>query len=300
MRKIAFAVPALAVALSSCAITPRLEPQTPANVLSSRPAAAGVNVGVDWNWMVSGDNAVRPIQVFSLHGKTYLQMDARQIMPALIVNGTPIPFGISPPYLVIQGMPHRIEVVANGYRAIIAYIGPGQSSTPASAASAAPAASPAASRVQRVSMASQGAQEQAVAQSLPLQTIHVQQLAPVVNPQRPIPAMPASAQPQDLLASAKPASRVERVQISQRDEVSWQIDPRQQMLSHALNQWAQRVGMHVEWRAPVDVPIVGSAQYRTIFLMAFTDALADASGNGYRFVMGLDGRKIIVTAVRTA
>jgi hypothetical protein len=72
------------------------------------------------------------------------------------------------------------------------------------------------------------------------------------------------------------------------------------MLSHALNQWAQRVGMQVEWRAPVDVPIVGAAQYRAIFLMAFTDALADASGNGYRFVMGLDGRKIIVTAVRTA
>lgn len=288
MRKIAFALPALAVALSSCAVTPA--PQGPSNLVSSRPAAAPVNVGVDWNWMVSGDNAVRPVQVFSLNGKTYLQMDAKQIMPALIVNGTPIPFGISPPYLVIQGMPHRIEVVANGYRAIVAYIGPGQTATPAAPA-------PSASRVQRVSMAPDATQVQAVAAPVRAPAVEVRRLAPAIAPQ---PATPAAAQPTSMLARAQSSSRVERVQVNQRDEIAWQIDPRQQMLSHALDQWAQRVGMQVEWRAPIDVPIVGTTQYRTIFLMAFTDALADASGNGYRFLMGLDGRKIIVTAVRTA
>lgn len=292
MRKITFALPALVVALSSCAVTPAH--QGPSNLVSSRPAAAPVNVGVDWNWMVSGDNAVRPIQVFSLNGKTYLQMDAKQIMPALIVNGTPIPFGISPPYLVIQGMPHRIDVVANGYRAIVAYIGPGQTAAPAASA-------PATSRVQRVSMApdptqAQG-QVQAVATPVQAPVVEVRKLAPAIAPQ---PATPAAAQPISMIARAQSPSRVERVHVNQRDEIAWQINPRQQMLSHALDQWAQRVGMQVEWRAPVDVPIVGTTQYRTIFLMAFTDALADASGNGYRFLMGLDGRKIIVTAVRTA
>ncbi len=299
MRKIAFALPALAVAVSGCAISPRQGVESPANMISSRPAAASVDVGVNWNWMVSGDNAVRPVQVFSLNGKTYLQMDARQLMPALIVNGTPVPFGISPPYLVIQGVPQRIDIVANGYRAIAAYMGPGKSSasipqSPASAASAV-------SRVHRISMNSQGAYPQAVAQSYPVSAIQVNTLPPQQNTQPPASTKPDMIQQQGPLASAQQeVSRVQRVQVGQRDEIEWQIDPQQKTLSNALNQWAKRVGMRVEWRAPVDVPIVGRAQYRTIFLMAFNDALNDASGNGYRFVMALDGHKIIVTAVRNA
>jgi len=103
--------------LGGCGLQPqRTSAEMPPEV-ADRPAAAPVDVGVNWGWRVVGDAAVRPVQVFSMHGQTYLQMrDRRPVV--LLAGGEIVPFMMSWPYLVIQGEPDHVDIVADGYRAI--------------------------------------------------------------------------------------------------------------------------------------------------------------------------------------
>lgn len=114
-----------------CAAQPPVK-ETPPVAVADRPAAAPVDVGIEWNWRIVGDAATRPVQVFSMNGQTYLHMrDRRPVV--LLVGGEIVPYLASWPYLVIQGEPDRVDVVLEGYRAIAERV-------PASYQSAAPAA----------------------------------------------------------------------------------------------------------------------------------------------------------------
>ncbi len=113
------------LALSGCAALPRSE-AVGANKYAPRPAASPVDIGADWNWLVSGDRAISPVQVFSMKGKTYLQMRPQQIVPAIVVAGVPVPFQISQPYLVIHGEPREIDLISSGYRAVVVRVGADQ------------------------------------------------------------------------------------------------------------------------------------------------------------------------------
>jgi hypothetical protein len=93
-------------------------PYVPASVHHVRPAATDVTAGFHWDWDISGDPQVRPIQVFSNREKTWIQMAPHQVMPAIFVNGQPVPFDVSGHYITIAGAPDRIDVVATAYRAI--------------------------------------------------------------------------------------------------------------------------------------------------------------------------------------
>lgn len=104
---------ALAFLIAGCAT----QAPPPVATQADRPAAAPVDMGVDWGWRVLGDAAVRPVQVFSTGGQTYVQMrDRRPVV--LIVNGEVVPHLTSWPYLVIQGVPGQLDVVADGFRAL--------------------------------------------------------------------------------------------------------------------------------------------------------------------------------------
>lgn len=85
-----------------------------------RPAAASVDVGIDWEWRVVGDATVRPVQVFSMNGRTYIQMrDTKSVSPTVIlVGGEVVPYYAMPPYLMIEGVPNRIDITSDGYRAV--------------------------------------------------------------------------------------------------------------------------------------------------------------------------------------
>lgn len=103
---------ALAIFLAGCAT-----PEPVEVIQADRPAGAPVDMGVDWGWRVLGDAAVRPVQVFSTGDQTYVQMrDRRPVV--LIVNGEVVPHLTSWPYLVIQGVPGQLDVVADGFRAL--------------------------------------------------------------------------------------------------------------------------------------------------------------------------------------
>lgn len=104
----------LFVLLSGCATRPDEQASLPG---IDRPAAAPVDVGIDWGWRVVGDAAARPVQVFSMGDQTYVQMrDQRPVV--LVVNGEVLPYRRSDPYMVIQGVPDRVDVVLDGYRAV--------------------------------------------------------------------------------------------------------------------------------------------------------------------------------------
>lgn len=102
--------------MAGCASQPPAPPQPPVQV-ADRPAAAPVDVGIEWSWRLVGDAAARPVQVFSMNGQTYLQMrDRRPVV--LLVGGQIVPFMTSWPYLIVQGEPDRVDIVLEGYRAI--------------------------------------------------------------------------------------------------------------------------------------------------------------------------------------
>lgn len=103
---------------TGCASNQRAIEPLPPVAVADRPSAAPVDVGVDWSWRIVGDAAVRPVQVFSMRGQTYLHMrDRRPVI--LLVNNEVVPFLTSWPYLVLQGTPDRVDVVFDGYRAVL-------------------------------------------------------------------------------------------------------------------------------------------------------------------------------------
>lgn len=108
--------------LTACGSTGRVEIQQDGGI--DRPAASSVDVGVDWKWRVHGDTAVRPVQVFTLRGTTYLQMGITRPNIVVLVNGEVAPFRHAPPYLLIQGEPNQIDLVIDGYRAIVERVVP--------------------------------------------------------------------------------------------------------------------------------------------------------------------------------
>jgi hypothetical protein len=107
----------IGVAVTACGTTPA--PSTGANVVATRPAAADATAGFNWAWDISGDPQVRPMQVFSNKENTWLQLGPRQVMPAVFVDGVPVPFELNPPFIKIVGSPDRIELVATAYRSVV-------------------------------------------------------------------------------------------------------------------------------------------------------------------------------------
>lgn len=117
----------LGLAMTACATSPA--PSTGTNLVAARPAAADATAGFNWSWDISGDPQVRPMQVFSNKESTWLQMGPRQAMPAVFVDGAPVPFELNPPFIKIIGSPDRIELVATAYRAVVIKRNPAENIT---------------------------------------------------------------------------------------------------------------------------------------------------------------------------
>lgn len=146
-NKTVIAVSLSLLALAGCGLFPTSEVIREGVVDAglSRPAAAPVDVGVDWRWRVSGDAAVRPVQVFTVKGLTYLQMGITRPAVVVLANGEVIPFRHAPPYILVQGVPDRIDIVIEGYRAVVERIAP-----PVKAPDGAPPPPKGSDRIERV------------------------------------------------------------------------------------------------------------------------------------------------------
>lgn len=180
------AVGAALIALSGCT-TVSLFPEEAnqgTNSVADRPAAAPVDVGINWSWRIVGDEAVRPVQVFDTRGQTFLQMRPQAQEVVILSNGQVLPFQVSPPYLVLQGTPSQLDVVRDGYRAVLVRSAAQEPAQQPSLASTVPAAMPApvvveqgsVSRVQRVPMS------QAAGQGQLASSTNTVVIEPVVSP----------------------------------------------------------------------------------------------------------------------
>lgn len=255
-------------AVAGCATLPN------GNIVSSRPAAVSVDGITDWSWNVSGDAVVRPLQVFSLRGKTYFQMLPRQRIPAVFVDGTPLPFTIAPPYIVVQGVAQRYDLMADGYRALVLHRGP--LTMPEAPAVDAPG------RVNRV------------ADDMGQDALDPRTIGGFVDASEPAPVREV-AHPEVDIRRAQ-AEAVKTVADTSR---VWRIDPSQRLLSHALAEWARQAGAHLVWKSDVDLPIRAAADYRSPkFFAAMSDLLADASNSGYRFFYAVSGRTVTVISIK--
>lgn len=259
---------ALIVSLSGCAAIAKLS----GNNMSVRPAAASVDGQTDWAWDVSGDAVVRPLQVFSLRDKTYLQMLPGQRIPAVLVDGSAIPFTISPPYIVVQGTAQRYDLMADGYRAVIVHRG--LLNMPAAPATVDP------TRVQRMpSVAMQPGMPDPASPGF----VNVPPAREIAHPQ-------VDLQQAQVAASSTPSADEPRV---------WRIDPSQRLLSVALSEWAKQAGAELVWKSDVDLPIRSAADYRAPkFFAAMSDVLADASNSGYRFFYAVNGRVVTIISIK--
>lgn len=257
--------------LAGCAMTPTAPTQ---NTVSSRQAATSVDGHADWAWSVSGDTVVRPIQVFSLGGQTYFQMRAGQRIPAILANGTPVPYRIAPPYLVVTGRYTSFSLLVDGYSARVVHNGP---------LAAPPAPAEGTDRLHRVSVGSNTLPSSAAATTYA--TAPEGQIRTV---ERSVPSTGAVTTASTVRLADQPGS----------DRV-WRIDPTQGMLSSALRDWCAQAGVRLVWRANVDLPIEHEATYRDPkFFGAMASLLSDASRSNYQFFYSVTGDTVTVISVK--
>ncbi len=234
---------------------------------TTRPAATSVGLNADWRWNVTGDAAIRPIQVFAMRGHTYLQMRAGQIIPAVVIDGKPVPFALATPYIVVTGTPHRIDLIAQGYRALVLHEGPiTVHADPVDAAPPPPMAAVPPATPPRMTDSSY-----------------------VVIRRRP--SIPAEA-----------AASIAAVTSASRDTPSWTLVAGSgggTTLSSALRALLSAHGLRLEWNSPVDVPLRSDVSVNaSTDYAAVGQILAAASVTGWRYYFSISRHVVFVTAVK--
>lgn len=263
---------------SGCAVFQQ-RPAPTGNTVTARPAAVSVNGLADWSWDISGDAVVRPLQVFSLSGQTYFQMLPRQRIPAIFVDGQPVPFTISPPYLIVKGVPQRFDLMADGYRALVIHRGP--VTMPNVPAVDVP------SRVDHEGADDDGAPQAAAGEPGTIAHFIAITRAPAT---RDVPR-PVVDVGKALAAAAPAADTTRRV---------WRITPSQRTLSRALADWSREAGVKLVWKSDVDLPIERPAEYREPkFFAAMASLLSDANTAGYRFFYSYTDGVITVISIKS-
>ncbi len=84
-------------------------------ILLSPAAEASVD-DFDFDFSVTGDRSVRPIQVFTDGEKTYFQFRNSQNPPTMIARGRVVRYSIEAPYVVVVGLDDLTTLVGQGGR----------------------------------------------------------------------------------------------------------------------------------------------------------------------------------------
>ncbi|WP_028353546.1 TcpQ domain-containing protein [Bordetella petrii] len=187
----------------------------------------------DFNWRLSGDPAVAPLQVFSGAGRTWLQFAPGRTPPALFAQ---TPAGLQPlrykrhdPYVVVDGLWPAL-VLRGGHRIARADRHDGDPAGALGAEAAAPAVAP----------------EPAAAQLLSAAPASVPQAGPAVGPA-------ASGGPSRYRAGPPDAS-LRAVLARWATDAGWTFEPQ-------------------HWAVDADIPLAGSADFTGDFKQAVRELL---------------------------
>lgn len=231
----------------------------------------------DFNWRLSGDPAVGPLQVFATGRQIWLQFAAGQQVPAIFAStqqgDVPLTYRRQDPYviidgawqsLVLRGGRYTARAVRQDAAAVAATQAPQALQTPQEAPDVrqeAPQRQPGAAKI-----------KQDASQTRPVLGRHAplteMALAPTALPSRASPSsVPQTAPAPTSPHKASPAS----VQTALR------AGPPDSTLRGVLSRWAASSGWTFEpqhWAVDVDIPLAGAAQFPGDFKEAVRALLA--------------------------
>jgi hypothetical protein len=201
----------------------------------------GTGVRHDFNWRLSGDRQVAPVQVFDDGRQTWLQFAPGQATPAIFVehNGVehPAAYTRREPYVVVRGKWPSLVMRGGSLRARADYLGAAPGST-------APAAVVGATH--SVSAAPSG-------------------VSAVTQPGPAAPPSPAPSPAASRISAAAPSAALYRV------------TPSDDNMRRALARWAGLAGWTFQpehWAVDVDIPLSASASFSDDFKASVRALLA--------------------------
>lgn len=225
----------------------------------------------DFNWRLSGDPAVGPLQVFATGRQIWLQFAAGQQVPAIFAStpqgDVPLTYRRQDPYVIIDGAWQSLVLRGGRHTARAA-----RQDAAAIAAAQTPQETPKARYEAPQTQPGAAKVEQGAAQSRPVLGRHAplteMASAPAALPSRASPpsapqAAPAQASP--LKASSAPVPATLRA------------GPPDSTLRGVLARWAASSGWTFEpqhWAVDVDIPLAGAAQFPGDFKQAVRALLA--------------------------
>ncbi len=233
------------------------------------PSAAGQ---YDFNWRLSGDRAVAPLQVFGTGRQIWLQFAAGQQVPAIFAStaqgDAPVAYRRQDPYVVIDGAWQSLVLRGGRYAARAVR----QDAATSAAAQAHQVAPKTERNVPQDQSAAALAGQQGALQSRPILGQHAPltqiAMAPAASPSQASPAPVRQASP----AQAEPVkARLAPAQQALR------AGPPDATLRGVLARWAASSGWTFEpqhWAVDVDIPLAGAAQFSGDFKQAVRALLA--------------------------
>ncbi|PLC49169.1 hypothetical protein CR159_14210 [Pollutimonas subterranea] len=204
-----------------------------------------------FEWRLSGDRAVAPVQVFDNGQKTWLQFLPQQPLPAVFehtaTGDRPLTYTQEGPYMVLNGVWPKLALRGGRLQSRVERLHEPAAEPPAAVV---PADLPAA-----LSVASPAISSEMPVDISTVTTAATPTTTPTITP--PI-TLPVAGMPDE---------------STQRYDVS----PKDLNLRSALSRWAQSVGWTFEpehWAVDADIPIVASATFEPGFRLAVQDLVA--------------------------
>ena len=237
----------LLMALGGCSTVPEWVP----SMLRGDQSATAEASQYQFNWSLSGDRSVSPLQVFDDGNRTWLQFAAGQALPAVFrAQGSgevPVGYTVQHPYVVLPGVWPRLSFRGGALKGLAVRGTKKAAERPQAGARSDPAAA----------------------------------VGPAGEPAAPPSAASAFA------VSLKPAARIDSLQpedsparrsgVSSPVSVPYDVGPADGTLRAALSRWARASGWTFQpehWAVDVDIPINGSASFPGGFTQAVESLVA--------------------------
>ena len=221
----------------------------------------------NFEWRLSGDRAVAPIQVFDNGQKTWLQFQPQQPLPAVFehtaTGDRPLNYTREGPYMVLNGVWPRLtlrggRLQSRAERLHEAATEPLAGDVPADPPTAGSSVSPVTSPV------------------IPVDISTVVTATPAVAP--PVLSTAVQRPTQQLLSKdAEGAMALPVAGMPDGSTQRYDVSPKDLNLRAALGRWAQSIGWTFEpehWAVDADIPIVASATFEPDFRLAVQDLVA--------------------------
>lgn len=249
--------------LAGCANLPKWPFLTASGAADSRGEPGHYN----FEWRLSGDRAVAPVQVFDNGRQIWLQFASGQPVPAIFERtrggDRPLDFRREGPYVVLPGLWPNLVLRGGHLKSFADRV------VDQAIKGSAPPLSPADVSAPDV-----------VSELLPVQSNHSFAEQPVQIADGGVAAPvsePESNVGLDPVAVALPLDDQRAAQGSAEGAESYAVDPADKNLRMALSRWARIAGWVFEaehWAVDADIPIVGSARFELKFKVAVRELVA--------------------------